>query len=233
MVISIHTLDQNDRAVRRTTSDDIFDEIYSQICKMKILPGAKLSEVEIAKKFDVSRQPVREAFIRLGNLGLLTIRPQRATKVSKISLAEVANARFIRLSIELEIFDRALENFKAEHENIIKLNLDKQRSALKSDNFIEFKKLDTEFHKIFYKIAGMPQVFNSITEQKVKVDRLCLLSLTNKIECEEVFEDHEKILTHIVSKDREALIKRVRSHLSRLDTTLEKISLSHAHYFDL
>ena len=66
---------------RRTNADDVFDYLHEQINLLKLLPGTRISEVEIADRFDVSRQPVREAFIRLSNLGLLLVRPQRATVV--------------------------------------------------------------------------------------------------------------------------------------------------------
>ena len=44
---------------RRTTTDDIFDQLYADITSLELKPGTKVSEIEIAKKFDVSRQPVR------------------------------------------------------------------------------------------------------------------------------------------------------------------------------
>lgn len=232
MAVTINTAGQYTAPERRTTSDDIFDAIHSQICKMKLLPGAKLSEVEIAKQFDVSRQPVREAFIRLGNMGLLNIRPQRATIVRKISLKEVASARFIRLAIELEVCRKACAAFKDIHEPEFQDNLHLQQSAIKSGDVLAFGKLDIHFHKLFCKIADMPEVFKTIEEQKMKIDRLCSLSLANLQECEEVYADHEKLLEFIMEKNEQALIERLRSHLSRLDATIEKVSQTHAHYFE-
>ena len=78
----------------------------------------------------------------------------------------------------------------------------------------------------------MPEVFKTIEEQKMKIDRLCSLSLANLQECEEVYADHEKLLEFIMEKNEQALIERLRSHLSRLDATIEKVSQTHAHYFE-
>jgi DNA-binding GntR family transcriptional regulator len=236
MSVSTNVLDDiiksDIKSERRTTSDDIFDEIHTQICKMKLLPGIKLSEVEIAKSFDVSRQPVREAFIRLANLRLLTIRPQRATVVSKISLKEVEKARFIRLSIELEVFNRAFENFTSQHAKTLKDNLKTQRRALNENDLLEFSRLDKDFHKLFCVMAELPHLMDAILEHKSKVDRLCTLSLANKDECAEVYEDHKMIIEHMINRDRDACVDRLRRHLSRLDATIEKVTKSHAHYFD-
>lgn len=68
-----------------SVADQVFEGLYDRIVSLALAPGTRLSESEVAKVFDVSRQPVRDAFWRLSKLGFLTIRPQRATLVAGIS----------------------------------------------------------------------------------------------------------------------------------------------------
>lgn len=232
MALTLETSARAPAVQRRTTSDDIFDEIYLQISTLKIPPGTKLSEVEIAKQFDVSRQPVREAFIRLSNIGLLVIRPQRATVVRKISLQEVATARFIRLSIELEVSRRACANFEPKHEKAFTENLAAQKAMIDSGSLDGFGKLDARFHKLICDVAGMPGVYDTIAEQKAKVDRLCALSLNNVQECKAVYKDHEELFALLIKKDTEGYLASLRSHLSRLDVTIAQLSQSHQHFIE-
>src|SRR3546814_10410480 len=70
---------------------------------MQIKPGEMLSEQEIADRLNVSRSPVREAFIKLGEAGLVRILPQRGTLVVKISQHSVEDARFIREAVECAV----------------------------------------------------------------------------------------------------------------------------------
>ncbi len=65
-----------------------------------------LSEQDIATRLGVSRQPVREAFIKLGEAGLIRVLPQRGTLVVKISRAAVEDARFIREAVECAVAAR-------------------------------------------------------------------------------------------------------------------------------
>ena len=88
---------------RATGSDLVFDQLFEQITKLELLPGTKISEAEIALSFGYSRQPVREACTRLAGLNLLLVRPQRATVVRPFSRELIANARFVRAAIELEV----------------------------------------------------------------------------------------------------------------------------------
>ena len=95
---------------RITSTDRIFEELYARIVGLDLLPGTKISETDVAKSFGYSRQPVREAFTRLANLNLLLIRPQRATIVRPFSRDLIANARFVRAAIELEVVRNAAQS---------------------------------------------------------------------------------------------------------------------------
>ena len=97
----------SDSVERRTATDVVFEQLHDEIVSLQLLPKTKLSEAEVAKRFDVSRQPVRDAFSRLENLDLLLIRPQRATEVRGFSLDRIAYSRFVRLSVELEVIRQA------------------------------------------------------------------------------------------------------------------------------
>ena len=116
-------------AVRRTSADDVFERLRSDIVNLRLAPGSKLSEVEVAKQSDVSRQPVREAFIRLNNMNLVEVRPQKATLVRKISVREILNTRFIRTAIEVEVVRKACQ--AAEDEDLARIasNLKAQKRA--------------------------------------------------------------------------------------------------------
>src|SRR5205823_4468759 len=58
-------------------------------------------------RLKVSRQPVREAFIKLSEIGLVRVLPQRGTFITKISAKEVLDARFVREAVECAIARRA------------------------------------------------------------------------------------------------------------------------------
>ena len=83
-------LEDDSRARRQATMGSrVFDTLRQAIVQLQLRPGNPLSEAEIARQLGVSRQPVREAFIKLSEIGLLEIRPQRGTFVRLISIREV------------------------------------------------------------------------------------------------------------------------------------------------
>nr|WP_231559154.1 GntR family transcriptional regulator [Paracoccus sp. PAMC 22219] len=88
---------------RVNAASQLADRLRAAIMDNVLPPDTRLSEVETAQQYGVSRQPVREAFIALAAQGLLDVRAQRGTFVTRISLAAVMDARFVREAIEADI----------------------------------------------------------------------------------------------------------------------------------
>jgi len=216
---------------RRTSADVVFDYLQQQISSLELMPGTKISEAEIASKFGVSRQPVRDAFSRLDNLDLLLIRPQKATVVKKFSRAAIASARFARLAVELEVMHHAVLHWDGSFSEEFEKRIAAQKDAVAANDSKLFHNLDYEFHKLLCHAAQCDFAFEIISSNKARVDRLCVLSLTGADGMAKLVRDHEAIVRQLKAKDEEGLRKTVRQHLSRLDSTIDNIYAEHRSYF--
>ena len=206
--------------------------LHEDIASLRLLPGDRLSEVDVAGRLEVSRQPVREAFIRLDGMGLVQVRPQKATEVRRFSRAAIAHARFVRCAIELEIVREACSADADVPDRAFEANLERQRRALDAGRTERFHELDHEFHRLLCRAAGREAAFDTIRTQRVETDRLCLLSLGERTERELVHEDHVRIVHHVRAGNVRAATSRMRTHLSRLDTLIEAVHARHGDYFD-
>ncbi len=225
-------LDLVDNNQRKTTTDIVFDKLHEDIASLKLLPGTKLSEAEIAQRFGVSRQPVRDAFNRLENLDLLLIRPQRATEVRGFSIGHVAHARFVRLSVELEVIRHACSIWDEVKANKLEHNLELQEQSVLSEQAEQFHLLDYEFHKLICELGELPLAFKTIEECKKRVDRLCVLSLDRKDEYSVLLDDHRKIASGLKRGSAEDATATARKHFARLDDTITYIHKKHSEYFE-
>lgn len=218
--------------VRRTTTDDVYEKLHEEIVSLKVLPGTKLSESEVGRRFGVSRQPVRKAFTRLGNEELLLIRPQKATQVRGFSMERIAHARFVRLSVELEVVRCACESWSRENQAILEENLNRQKQAKEAGDMPRFHALDYEFHRLICELSGKPLAFEAVQGCKQKVDRLCMLGLARDQEAAAVLADHRDLADCIGSGDLDKARHTIRRHLTRLDATIELIHETHPDYFE-
>jgi DNA-binding GntR family transcriptional regulator len=216
----------------RTSVDDIFDLLRSEILSLKLRPGDKLSEVDMAARFGVSRQPVRDAFSRLANQDLLLIRPKRATVVKRFSTREINKSRFVRSAIEERVLRRAAEFCDLVGVARLDMALAEQEKALKSKDVVAFGQLDYAFHKTLCEIAQVDFAFDVIMAEKTKVDRLCALGLAKEDRMPELIADHYQIAKAVENHDADGAVDAGMKHLGRLDETIKHISAQNADYFD-
>ena len=225
-------LESADILERHTTTDRVFERLHEEIVTLELLPGTKLSEAEVARRFGVSRQPVRDAFNRLSNLELLLIRPQKATKVRGFSIERIAHARFVRLAVELEVIRRACAVWDDRSARVLERNLDRQQRAIDAGRPEEFHALDYEFHELLCDLGGCPLMVETIKGCKQKVDRLCTLSFGREGEAATLLEDHRKLAGALSEGSAEAATAIAREHLDRLDDTIAEIQRTHSEYFE-
>jgi len=217
---------------RGTASDRVFQQLRSDIVGLRLLPGTKLSEAEVAKQHSISRQPVREAFMRLGDMNLLQIVPQKATVVRKISLQDIRDARFIRTAVEVEVVRRACAEASEESLTDIENNLNQQKVALADGDADAFHDHDYQFHHLICIAAKCEPAFKTIAENKEHVDRLCMLALADAAGRDKLCQDHRAIFVALSKRDEATAVKLTRMHLSRLDATMDTARENHAAFFE-
>lgn len=217
---------------RRTSVDVVFDHLYDEIASLRLLPGDKISEADIAAQFGVSRQPVRDAFSRLENLDLLLIRPQRATEVKRFSSREISKSRFVRAAVESEVLRRAAAECDAIGAAQLDAALTLQTATVATGSYEKFGLLDYEFHQTLCEIAKVDFAFEVIKQEKANVDRLCMLSLSKENRMSQLLEDHVAITACVKNHDAEGAVAAGMLHLSRLDDTITAISTANEDYFD-
>ena len=108
MTLEMQTAESGESAAAAIEKD-----LRRAIIELELKPGSRLSEQDIATRLGVSRQPVREALIRLANSRLIEIRPHRGTVVARISAREMTEALFVRQSVEIAVVAKAAQSFDA------------------------------------------------------------------------------------------------------------------------
>ncbi|CUA92668.1 GntR family transcriptional regulator [Pannonibacter phragmitetus] len=214
---------------RPLVADAVFEQLHRQILSLELPPGAKISEIDVARAMGVSRQPVRDAFYRLSKLGFLHIRPQRATSVSVISERAVFQAQFIRTAIEAETVRVACAQLtEADHQALVDI-IEQQREAVTGQRPLDFHALDDLFHKEICERSGHAHAWEMIRENKAHMDRVRFLSLA--FASQDAFDDHCRVLEAIRQRDADAAVAQMRSHLARIRQQLERIRAGHMKYF--
>lgn len=212
-----------------TTTDQVFEALYSAIVSFELPPGTKVSEIDIARQMDVSRQPVRDAFFRLSKLGFLMIRPQRATLITKISVQAVQEAAFIRMALELACVTEAIKRLDDDAMARIDDVIDQQRAAVEAKDGSAFHTWDDRFHLTICEIGGRAHVWTLIREHKAHVDRVRYLSLPFSLDI--AFNEHLGIRDAFAARDDEMARQLMRAHLERILRIMDQIREENVEFF--
>jgi DNA-binding GntR family transcriptional regulator len=202
--------------------DFTYKTLRDNIINWNLKPGTMMSEKEVSVALNVSRTPVREAFIKMSKEGLVDILPQRGTVVSKIDLKRVEEERYIRESLELSVFGIAVLEFPEEAIVILQENIQGQRKALEEDKQERFFTLDEEFHRIIFETCSKELCWEVIQNVSGHYKRMRVMTLWNDKSSHEILKQHELLLDCIRNHDVKAADKVLKKHLCKLkDEELE------------
>jgi GntR family transcriptional regulator, rspAB operon transcriptional repressor len=200
------------------------------IIALDVLPGARLSEQEIAARHGVSRQPVREAFIGLSRTRLVEVRPQRGTVVTKISVSRLMQARFVREAIETAVVRRACGAFDSASRRRIDDLVALQAERAAAGDHAGFQRADTLFHAALAEGAGCALAWETVQDVKAHLDRACQLTLSDAAAMLPLVDQHRAILAGLDARDPEAAAEAMRHHLWEIVRALPR---AEARYPDL
>ncbi|MCR6637093.1 GntR family transcriptional regulator [Devosia sp.] len=216
---------------KETIAMRVVDALRDDIITMALKPGDVISESDIAGRYGVSRQPVREAFIRLAQQGLLLIRPKRATVVKKISPVGVRQSRFIRESIEVEIIRRVAGQPSDDAANVLTKLIADQEAASDAGDSRRFHTLDELFHRTLARLAGVEYAWQLIDDHKMQLDRVRYLTL-GVSSTQRAIAEHKQIVEAVAKADPMAAETAMRAHLARAELLLNQTISDFPDYFE-
>ncbi|MFC0139830.1 GntR family transcriptional regulator [Erwinia mallotivora] len=219
-----------------TASEPVNQQIYrflrQDIVTCAIPPGSLLSEKDVSARFNVSRQPVREAFIKLAEADLVQVLPQRGTFVRKISARRVADGRFIREAVEVAVVRRSAVEAPGSALALIEHNLKLQTLAAEGRDNQAFLLLDDEFHRLIAQSIQCELAWQTVENIKASMDRVRFLTLSEVSLPEQLIEQHQQIYQALLARDADAAEKALRHHLQEIIFSVSPIAEQNSEWFE-
>ncbi|MHB1110957.1 MAG: GntR family transcriptional regulator [Devosia sp.] len=214
-----------------TMGNRVFDALRQAVVQLQLRPGNLLSEADVARQFGVSRQPVREAFIKLAEVGLVEVQPQRGTFVKLISIREVQNARFIREAIEIAVVRKAALEVSASRLGALRRILDEQRETGERGDNAGFLRFDEAFHQAIAHSADCDHAWRVLEGLKAQMDRVRYLAMPDATPLETLIGQHAAIVDALGRHSPDDAETAMRAHLSEILTSLPRLAQAHPELF--
>jgi DNA-binding GntR family transcriptional regulator len=208
-----------------TIGDQIYKALRREIIEMRIKPGEKLSEVQVAERFNVSRAPVRDAIRRLQQEKLVLVKPQVGTIVSQIFPDEAAEICEVRLLIEphaafvaaSRISDADLALLKAAFDRMLTLPVgSEERRAL-------VFKTDNDLHKTIWLACNNREIDNILDRYLDRMRRIQLatVALANRLEPSE--HEMRQIFEGLLARDAGRSRDAMQNHIFNIKKAIDEV----------
>ena len=172
-----------------------------------------MREQELADRYTVSRQPVREALLRLEREHLVTVNPRQGYRVNPISLGDARDLLRFRLAIEPACVAEAIEH-APQH---VLLALDAFRAFTGTRE--EFITYNRNFHSALAHASGNRRMAASACDLIEQADRLVRVSLANVKghDSAQLVAEHADVIDAMQRRDKRGAVRVIRAHIQKTE----------------
>jgi DNA-binding GntR family transcriptional regulator len=191
--------------------EQITGKIRDELVAGNFEAGRPLRETQMAKRFGVSRGPIRDAFLQLSQEGFLAYHSNRGVTVRHPPAAEDRSfVASLRSQIELHIIRNGFAGLTPECHNKIAVALEALHVACVAQDVIEVAKADMEFHRVILHQCGG----EDFTQTWRQLCARMLLTYSRLASFEEAYAEHEEIFELIKQKELEKTLSAIERNIT-------------------
>ena len=134
--------------------ESVHDRLRDAIVDGTLAPGEVVRDTELATWLGVSRTPVREALLRLGETGLVRSAPGRSTVVAEIDLAEVREAHAVVVAMHRLAVAEAVARLTDDDVERMRVANRRFAAAIEAHDTDAALTADDDFHRVAVEVSG-------------------------------------------------------------------------------
>jgi DNA-binding GntR family transcriptional regulator len=206
-----NVIDRPPSAARRA-----YAHVKARLLDGSFRDGSLLSEGAIAAELEISRTPVREAFLQLEGEGLLELYPKRGALVVPVTAGEVADLFDARLALERHCLVRLAGDLPGGLAGELEEILDRQRAALAATDHATFTTADRELHRTWVAATGNQVLLGLYDQLRDRQQRVTarMLARDGAARSRELIAEHEQIVGALTAGDADTAAAALARHLS-------------------
>jgi DNA-binding GntR family transcriptional regulator len=208
---------------RRRIADDVYERIREAILSRRFQPGERVDITALAKTFDVSQMPVRQAIGRLADAGLVAIVPRSGTYIAQIDPREISETFDVRCALERLACESAVHNASDEDIALIGGLVDAMDGTVVDiEQRRRHDELNTEFHRRIVKLSGNHKLFQIYEdlEAHIKIARIHSGSEEWRARVAQEQAEHRVIVDALRRRQADKMADALTEHIRRAQKNL-------------
>lgn len=208
--------------------ESIYKQLLEDIINGSIGAGERMSEAALARRFSVSKTPVREALIQLEREGYIVLKKNVGAEVQKISLKKVDEIFCIIAVLESYAVETAVAEGMLSAGDIDRLEEIVQTMEVYAQKkmCLKYRPLNLEFHGLFSKRLGNEELKKNISELRRRMYGFVAGGMTLALNIDRYIACHKKIFEAVKKKDAKKAARLMKDHVMEsrqflIDTLLQ------------
>lgn len=204
------------RGRSQAAGDRAYQWTKDRILDGRLEGGRLISEGEVADALEMSRTPVREAFLRLAAEGLLRLYPKRGALIVPVSPTEVHDIAEARIFLERHAAAKVVT--AGSHREVaekMRAILDEQRAVSLPGDTSRFTQLDREFHATLVEAAGnalLAEFYSGLRDRQLRMVNTALRD--NTVRPPIILDEHTRICDLLADGDSDRLQVLIGDHIA-------------------
>ncbi|MBN9066990.1 MAG: FCD domain-containing protein [Rhizobiales bacterium] len=220
-----------ERHDRPSLVSEIACVVGAEIIEGQRLPGDDLNSVELSKRFDTSRTPIREALLLLEKEGLVDVKPRRRPRVASLSLTEIREIYHVRAALFEIVATDVARTVTAEGIRVLAGAVAGMARACRDGDLDAFVWANLDFYEHNTQFANNRTVKRIMDSLVIRTARLRRLSLEKPARMAQSLDDHARILRAYEDRDAALAAALIRSNhinaLAALENNMFEGSIAH------
>lgn len=202
------------------TADAVTTELRKLILSGVYAVGVQLKQEALAKRFGVSRFPVRQALKRLEAEGLVQHTPFAGSVVASRSISDLLEILDIRIALELRALELAIPNFAQTDVDALNAIMERYDG---SESPREWSELNLEFHLRLYAPCERPKLLQMIEDIVCGIDIQLRTQQSLRVGRKTPQNEHRAIVRACAAKDVKKALSLLREHVEHTQVALREI----------
>lgn len=215
-------------------ANTVFETLRQEILDLTIKPGEALSEGTVCERFSASRTPVRTAFQRLSDAGLIEIIPYKGACATLLSMDYIRQMIYMRCAIETNVVNDFIDAYDLFAIEDVEHHLRQQEILLSTASFTppDFYRADSQFHQLWFRRMHCDQLWEIIQKSEAHYTRFRMLDIVEMHMFRDIYQEHVQLVDLIKHKDKDAVKEWMTNHLNGGIRRLgDKLSTDFAGFF--
>jgi len=205
---------------RITTTDRVFASLRESIVTGEFPAGSLHSIYRLADLLEVSRTPVREAVLRLADIGLVTIERNRGVRIRGVTVADVRAVFELRLMIEVPAAAFAAARADAAQVDAIRSELEHMRRSAADDEEQRFTTHDRLLHQAVGAPMDNARLQAEVATLRDSIQARGATTIRRSRGMDELATEHAPIVEAIAAGDPATAAAAMERHLVNTATLL-------------